>query len=48
VLVEGTDKDQWLAGWSAWLGSTLDAFDFTLFLLIMVERNRNLTCRSQR
>jgi len=29
-------KDQWLAWWGAWLGWTLDAFDFTLFLLIMV------------
>ena len=29
-------KDQWLAGWAAWLGWTLDAFDFTMFLLIMV------------
>jgi SHS family lactate transporter-like MFS transporter len=29
-------KDQWIAGWAAWLGWTLDAFDFTIFLLIMV------------
>ncbi len=29
-------KDQWLAWWAAWLGWTLDAFDFTMFLLIMV------------
>src|SRR5215813_13439500 len=29
-------KDQWLAWWAAWLGWTLDAFDFTIFLLIMV------------
>src|SRR6266851_5025547 len=29
-------KDQWLAWWAAWLGWTLDAFDFTVFLLIMV------------
>jgi MFS transporter, SHS family, lactate transporter len=28
-------KDQWLAWWAAWLGWTLDAFDFTIFLLIM-------------
>ena len=28
-------KDQWLAWWASWLGWTLDAFDFTLFLLIM-------------
>jgi SHS family lactate transporter-like MFS transporter len=29
-------KDQWRAWWAAWLGWTLDAFDFTVFLLIMV------------
>jgi MFS transporter, SHS family, lactate transporter len=29
-------KDQWMAWWAAWLGWTLDAFDFTIFLLIMV------------
>jgi SHS family lactate transporter-like MFS transporter len=29
-------KDQWLAWIAAWLGWMLDAFDFTLFLLIMV------------
>ena len=29
-------KDQWLAWWAACLGWTLDAFDFTVFLLIMV------------
>ena len=29
-------KDQWLAWVAAWLGWTLDAFDFTVFLLIMV------------
>ena len=29
-------KDQWLAWWAAWLGWTLDAFDFTIFLMIMV------------
>jgi MFS transporter, SHS family, lactate transporter len=29
-------KDQWLAWVAAWLGWTLDAFDFTIFLLIMV------------
>ena len=28
-------KDQWFAWWAAWLGWTLDAFDFTVFLLIM-------------
>jgi MFS transporter, SHS family, lactate transporter len=29
-------KDQWLAFVAAWLGWVLDAFDFTVFLLIMV------------
>jgi SHS family lactate transporter-like MFS transporter len=29
-------KDQWYAWWAAWLGWTLDAFDFTVFLLIML------------
>src|SRR4029453_8399585 len=29
-------KDQWYAYTAAWLGWTLDAFDFTLFLMIMV------------
>jgi hypothetical protein len=29
-------NDQWIAWWAAWLGWTLDAFDFTVFLLIMV------------
>jgi MFS transporter, SHS family, lactate transporter len=29
-------KDQWIAWWAAWLGWTLDAFDFTIFLLIML------------
>jgi MFS transporter, SHS family, lactate transporter len=29
-------KDQWVAYVAAWLGWTLDAFDFTIFLLIMV------------
>ncbi len=36
ALVEGTTKDQWYAYIAAWLGWTLDAFDFTIFLLIMV------------
>jgi SHS family lactate transporter-like MFS transporter len=30
-------KDQWYAFVAAWLGWTLDAFDFTVFLLIMVS-----------
>src|SRR6201984_1902531 len=29
-------KDQWVAWSAAWLGWTLDAFDFTIFLLIML------------
>src|SRR5262245_59237464 len=29
-------KDQWKAWIAAWLGWTLDAFDFTMFLLIML------------
>jgi len=29
-------KDQWFAYIAAWLGWTLDAFDFTIFLLIML------------
>src|SRR5206468_4495522 len=29
-------RDQWKAWIAAWLGWTLDAFDFTIFLLIMV------------
>src|SRR6266478_848106 len=33
-------KDQWVAWWAAWLGWTLDAFDFTVFLLIMVPISR--------
>jgi SHS family lactate transporter-like MFS transporter len=28
-------KEQWHAWWSAWLGWTLDQFDFTAFLLII-------------
>jgi hypothetical protein len=28
-------KDHWYARWAAWLGWTLDAFDFTVFLLII-------------
>ena len=28
-------REQWMAWWAAWLGWTLDAFDFTIFLLIM-------------
>src|ERR1700758_2121165 len=29
-------KDQWFAFGAAWMGWVLDAFDFTVFLLIMV------------
>ena len=41
-------KDQWYAWWAAWLGWTLDAFDFTVFLLIMVpiEKDGTLGPRS--
>src|SRR5205809_7294559 len=28
-------KDQWYAWWAAWLGWSLDAFDFTVFRLMM-------------
>jgi MFS transporter, SHS family, lactate transporter len=28
-------KDQWLAWVAAWLGWTLDAFDFTIFLIML-------------
>jgi SHS family lactate transporter-like MFS transporter len=34
-------KDQWLAYVAAWLGWTLDAFDFTIFLLIMVPISKD-------
>ena len=33
-------KDQWYAWVASWLGWTLDAFDFTMFLLIMVPISR--------
>jgi SHS family lactate transporter-like MFS transporter len=35
-------KDQWYAWWAAWLGWTLDAFDFTVFLLIMLPISKDL------
>ncbi len=35
-MVEKPTKDHWVAWIAAWLGWTLDAFDFTIFLLIMV------------
>jgi SHS family lactate transporter-like MFS transporter len=34
-------KDQWYAYVAAWLGWTLDAFDFTIFLLIMLPISRH-------
>src|SRR6516164_5587761 len=34
-------KDQWLAWIGAWLGWTLDAFDFTIFLLLMVPISKD-------
>lgn len=33
-------KDQWYAYFAAWLGWTLDAFDFTIFLLIIRKSGR--------
>ena len=33
-------KDQWLAWIAAWLGWMLDAFDFTIFFLLMVPISR--------
>src|SRR5277367_2946445 len=38
-------KDQWLAWVAAWLGWTLDAFDFTIFLLIMVPISKEFNVR---
>ena len=37
-------KDQWLAWVAAWLGWTLDSFDFTIFLLLMVPIAKDWTC----
>jgi MFS transporter, SHS family, lactate transporter len=34
-------KDQWLTWVAAWLGWTLDAFDFTIFLLLMVPISKD-------
>ena len=34
--MEGAHQDQWFAYMAAWLGGTLDAFDFTVFLLVML------------
>ena len=39
-------KDQWYAFVAAWLGWTLDAFDFTVFLLIMHPIAEASACRS--
>ncbi len=33
-------RDQWLAWVAGWLGWTLDAFDFTIFLLLLVPITR--------
>jgi len=41
----GTHQDQWQAYIAAWLGWTLDAFDFTIFLLIMLPISRSSACR---
>ena len=35
-VVREPAREQWMAWVAAWLGWTLDAFDFTIFLLIMV------------
>jgi SHS family lactate transporter-like MFS transporter len=40
--------DQWLAYLAAWLGWTLDAFDFTIFLLIMVPISQEFPSRESR
>src|ERR1700741_2707288 len=34
-------KDQWLAWIAAWLGLTLDSFDFTIFLILMVPLSKD-------
>src|SRR6476646_847631 len=34
-------KDQWLAWIAAWLGWTLESFDFTIFLLLMVPISKD-------
>lgn len=34
-------KDQWLAWVAAWLGWTLDSFDFTIFLVLMVPISKD-------
>ena len=34
-------RDQWLAWVAAWLGWTLDAFDFTIFLVLMVPISKD-------
>ena len=38
-------KDQWFVWIAAWLGWTLNAFDFTIFLLIMVPIAESLRPR---
>ena len=35
-MVKEPTKDQWNAYIAAWLGWTLDAFDFTVFLVLIV------------
>ena len=34
-------REQWHAWTAAWLGWTLDAFDFTIFLLLMLPISRS-------
>jgi hypothetical protein len=38
-------KDQWMAWIAAWLGWTLDAFDFTIFLLSWCRSRKRSTFR---
>ena len=35
-------REQWHAWIAAWLGWTLDAFDFTIFLLLMLPISLNV------
>ena len=40
-VVKEPSKDQWLAWIAAWLGWTLNSFDFTIFLLLMVPISKH-------
>ena len=37
-------REQWHAWIAAWLGWTLDSFDFTIFLLLMLPISQSSTC----